>query len=172
MSVGELMKRSGKVAFYGVPAVGGTGDPKFVRLKGFTDMSQSKNPTEYSRKYVDEDFEETDVTGYSPSIAYTFDRYRGNEALDDIVKLTDDECTGNAAIREVVVVDMETKEAVRRSFAVVPDTEGDSTDAYTYSGNLKVKGEKIVGTAVLSDENKVCTFTKKSSGETTPVQGE
>lgn len=163
MSTGELMKRSGKVAFYGVPSTTEAGEPKFVRLKGFTDMSQSKNPAEYTRKYVDEDFEQTDVTGYSPSISYTFDRYAGNAALDDIVKITDGEFTGNAAVRDIVIVDMKTKKAVKRSFAVVPDTEGDSTDAYTYSGNLKVKGEKILGTATLTDSDMSCAFVVDTS---------
>ena len=162
MNIGELIKRSGKVAFFGVPKEGGSGDPTFKRMKGFTDMSQSKNPSEYSRKYVDEDFEQTDVTGYSPSISYTFDMYNGNPVLEDIVKITDNELTGNDAIRDIVLVDIASKKAVKRSFAIVPDTEGDSTDAYTYSGNLKVKGEKVFGTVVLSENDTVCTFTESS----------
>ena len=60
-----LVTRNKKVAFYKV------GD-KFLRMTGFTSMAKSANPKEYSRQYVDETGEITDVTGYSPSIEYTF----------------------------------------------------------------------------------------------------
>ena len=35
--------------------------------------------------------------------------------------------------------------ATKRVYAIVPDSDGDSTDAYTYSGNFKSRGklEKI-----------------------------
>ena len=32
------------------------------------------------------------------------------------------------------------KVAYKRDFAVIPDSEGDGTDAYTYSGTFKTKG--------------------------------
>ena len=74
----KLVQRSKKVAFYKV------GD-KYERMTGFTSMSKSSNPKEYSRQYVDEDGEVTDVTGYSPSIDYAFDQYENNAVHDDIV---------------------------------------------------------------------------------------
>lgn len=43
--------------------------------------------------------------GYSPSIAYTFDRYAGNAVQDDIVRITNQELTGNDALVDIVVVD-------------------------------------------------------------------
>lgn len=160
-----LVKRSDKVAFYGIK--GSTGDTyTYHRMQGFTDMSTSKNPIEYSRQYVDEDFEQSDVVGYSPSIAYGFDQFAGNAVHEDIAKISDDELLGTDAIRPIVLVDL-TKEsgvnAVKRDFAVIPDSEGDSTDAYTYSGNLKVKGDKIKGTATSADGWKTITFTEEDS---------
>ena len=162
---GNLMKRSDKVAFYGIKATEGN-TYTYHRMQGFTDMSTSKNPIEYSRQYVDEDFEQADVVGYSPSIAYGFDQFAGNAVHEDIAKISDDELLGTDAIRPIVLVDL-TKasgvNAVKRDFAVIPDSEGDSTDAYTYSGNLKVKGDKIKGTATSADGWQTITFTEEGA---------
>jgi hypothetical protein len=58
---GTMVQRADKVAYLGIK---GTGDTfTYHRMKGFTEMSVSKNPKEYNRQYVDEAFEETDVTG-------------------------------------------------------------------------------------------------------------
>ena len=47
---GKLVQRADKVAFYGVK---GEGDAvTYHRMKGFTDISTSKNPKEYSRKLM------------------------------------------------------------------------------------------------------------------------
>lgn len=160
-----LVKRSDKVAFYGIKAAEGD-TYTYHRMQGFTDMSTSKNPIEYSRQYVDEDFEQADVVGYSPSIAYGFDQFAGNAVHEDIAKISDDELLGTDAIRPIILVDL-TKasgvNAVKRDFAVIPDSEGDSTDAYTYSGNLKVKGDKIKGTATSADGWKTITFTEEGA---------
>lgn len=166
---GNLMKRSDKVAFYGIKAAEGD-TYTYHRMQGFTDISTSKNPIEYSRQYVDEEFEQSDVVGYSPSISYGFDQFAGNEVHEDIVKISDDELLGTEAVRPIVMVDMSkagTPEgsfaAVKRDFAVIPDSEGDSTDAYTYSGNLKVKGDKIKGTATSADGWQTITFTEEGA---------
>lgn len=169
---GNLVKRHQKVAYYGVPTSAGS-TPTFTRMQGFTSMSTSKNSIEYSRQYVDEAFEESDVTGYSPSMSYAFDQYKGNAVHDDIVNITDNELTGNDAVREIVLVDLADKKtgggyaARKRSFAVIPDSEGDSTDAYTYSGTFKTKGEGTKGTAVLAADEQTVTFTEDSTATTT-----
>ena len=158
---GKLVQRADKVAFYGVK---GEGDAVvYHRMKGFTDLSTSKNPKEYSRQYVDEYFEQTDVSGYSPSIAYGFDHYVGDPVHADLVKITDDELLGSDAVRSIIMVDMTQEtagkfKAVKRDFSVIPDSEGDSMDAYTYSGNMKVKGDKVVGQAAITDDT--LTFTE------------
>ena len=79
-----LVPRSKKVLFYGVPAASGD-TTTYHRMKGFTDVSTSKNAKEYTRQYVDELFEQTDVTGYSPSTSYGFDQYAGDPVHADIV---------------------------------------------------------------------------------------
>ena len=156
---GTLITRAKVVAFYGVKE-GET--VTYHRMQGFTALNVTKNPKEYTRQYVDEEFEQTDVTGFSPSMAYTFDRYKGNKVHDDIVKLTDGEKIGSEAIRDIVVVDLSVAEgspnAYKRSFSVIPDTEGDSMDAYTYSGTFRTKGEKVEGTATVGKDALTCTF--------------
>lgn len=137
-----LKKRSDIVAFYGV------GDT-FHRMRGFTDGSTSKNPKEYTRQYIDEDGEQTDVVGYSPSMSYNFDAYVGNPVHEDIIKITDKELVGLDAVRTILIVDTTSEgtteghyKAIKREYAVIPDTEGSGTDAYTYAGSFKAKGAK------------------------------
>lgn len=157
----KIVKRSDKVAFLNV----GTSENKnFQRMRKFTEISTSKNSTEYSRRYVDEDSDTTDVTGYSEEKAYAFDQYTNNPVHEKIAKITDDELTGDDATVEILVAD-KTKEATNggyearlRKYAVVPDSDGDSTDAYTYSGSLKAKGgfEKV--TVTISEDGKTATI--------------
>ncbi len=147
----DLIKRSDKKMFYGVPSVA-EGETTFTRMHYFTELSTSKNPVEYSRQYVDEAMERTDVTGYSPSISFNFDDYAGDTVLEDIVTIINEEKLGKEAQRDIILVDF-SKEvdggfvAVKRTFAVIADSEGDGTEAYTYSGNFKVSGTPIKGTA-------------------------
>lgn len=163
---GTLVQRSDKIAYMGIKAEGGS-TYTYHRMRGFTDMSQSKNPKEYTRQYVDEDFEETDVVGFSPSISYGFDQYSDNDVHSEIVRITDGELVGADAVVPIILVD-KTKAgtpagsfaAVKRDFALIPDSEGDSMDAYTYSGNLKVKSGKETGTAIPADDWETITFTE------------
>ena len=147
----NLVKRSDKKAFY---KLSGAEGEVFTRMKGFTELSGSKNPKEYTRQYIDESFETTDTVGYSHSISFAFDEFTNDEVLADIVDILDNELLGNDAHREIVMVNFSKPvdggfEAIKRTFAVVGDSEGGSTDAYTYSGNLKVVGSKIVGVATI-----------------------
>lgn len=104
----NLVQRTGKLAFYQVDGVP-------MLMEGFTDLGYSKNPKEYTRQYVDEDFERSNVVGYSPSISYAFDRYTGNAVLDNIVKITEDEFVGSKATATVFTVDMSTLPDSQRS---------------------------------------------------------
>ena len=158
-----LVGRSDKVAFYGVTVDSTT---TYHRMSGFTEMSVSKNAKEYSRQYVDEAFEQTDVTGYSPSISYAFDQYSDNAVHTDLAAVADNEKVGSAAVREIIIVDMTaagtaagSQKAQKRSFAVVPDAEGGSADAYTYSGTFRAKSTVVMGTATSADGWETVTFT-------------
>lgn len=173
---GNLIKREDKKAFWGIPASGAGTDPTFTRMKYFTELSGSKNPIEYSRRYVDEKTERADVTGYSSSWSFAFDEYSDDAVLTDIVEIIDNEKLGSDAHRDIVFVDFSKPEedggykAVKQTFAVIADTEGDSTDAYTYGGNLRAAGEKVFGVATIatpasgtSDNVETVTFTEEGS---------
>lgn len=152
-AVRKLVERADKKAFYGL-ASGST--TTYTRMRGFTTFSQSKNPKEYSRQYIDESFEQSDVTGYSPSYSFSFDEYTNDAVLADIVDIINNEKTGTDAVRDIVIVDFSKPvegggfEATKRSFSIIADSEGDSTDAYTYSGNLKSKSGLTKGTATIA----------------------
>lgn len=160
----KLVKRSDKVSFFGNM---GTGTETFNRMRGFTTLSGSKNPSEYSRQYVDEEFEVTDVTGYSPSIEFGFDQYKGDLVHDEMVEILDDEKTGTDARRNIVTVDFSQPvqgggyKATKRAYSIIGDTEGDSMDAYTYSGTFRSAGKRIEGKATLNSDNSVATFTEE-----------
>ena len=159
----KLIKRSDKVSFLGCIS---EGTETFNRMRGFTTLSGSKNPTEYSRRYVDEEFETTDVTGYSPSLDFGFDQYSGDPVHDEMVEILDGEALGTEARRNIVTVDFSQEagegsyKAVKREYAIIGDTEGDSMDAYTYSGTFRSTGKRIVGTATVDENGAVATFTE------------
>ncbi len=159
--IGKLVNRHEKIAYYGVLT---DGTVTYHRMRGFTKMNTEKNPVEYARRYIDESFEQTDVVAFSPSIAFSFDRHSGNPVHDDIVNLSETEALGADAVRSIVVVDMSTEEngvcaAVCRNFSVVVDTEGDSKEAYTLSGTFRTKGDKVFGTASVSEDGETLEFT-------------
>ncbi|MDE5936304.1 MAG: hypothetical protein K2G83_02735, partial [Ruminococcus sp.] len=149
LNYGQLVTRPKKLAFYQTP------DGIYRRMEGFTDLSYSQNPKEYSRQYIDEEFERTDIVGYAPSISYSFDRYAGNEVLEDIVKITENELIGDQMKRKIVTVDLtgsSYNNAKMREYSVIPDSTGDSTDCLTYSGNFKTKGVLTDCIATSSDD--------------------
>lgn len=154
-----MIKRSDKKAFYGVPSDDGS-TVTLTRMKYFTDLSISKNPKEYARQYVDESTERADVIAYSPSLAYSFDDCAGDPVLEDIVRITNEERLGTEAHREIIQADFARPvdgggyEAVKRTFAIIADSEGSGTEAYVYSGTLKAVGAKVIGVATIkSPEN-------------------
>ena len=55
-----------------------------------------------------------------------------------------------------------TKSAIKRDFAIVAESEGEGTEMYTYSGSMRVKGDKVFGTATSLDDWQTCTFTETS----------
>lgn len=176
----ELVKRSEIVAFAGIEVA--ENDVAYVRMKGFTKLTTNKNPSEYSRKYVDEDSERTSLTGYATSISYAFDKYKGNRLLEKLARIADMELLGDEATIPLLMVDLSsitksstgndyTALAYRRDFSVIPSTSGDSTDCMTYSGDLKACGEiepvTVVGSSMRPEKWLQCNI--KSSTDTATV---
>ena len=157
----EIVARHRILAFYGVPD---NNTIKYHRMKKFTQFSHSKNPIEYSRQYVDEPFQQTDVVGFSPSYDYAFDKHKNLEVQADIVKITNGEFIGDDAVRPIVIVDTSDPSATayKRDYAVIPNSEGDNINIYTYSGSLKARGEKTEVTVSTSDNYQTITVTDKT----------
>lgn len=159
----KIVGRHQRVAFMNTDTSGST--PKFERLTGFTSVTNNKNPKEYSRQYVDKESEDNDVVGYSPAIEYSFDRYTNTPVHETIAKVHDGELTGSAALVDIVVVDLFTADtdnkcvARKRTYAIIPDADGDGTDALIYSGSFKSKSDLEEGTAVLGADGKTVTYT-------------
>ena len=162
-----IVQRHKILSFYGVTTTttsGGTTTTTttYYRMKYFTGLSQAKNPQEYSRKYVDEATQRTDVTGFAPEISYGFDKHRNDPVLTDIVKITNEELYGDDAVREIINVDTETGEAFKRDYTVSPGTEGDDANIYKYSDSFKARGEQVKGAATSSDDWATVTFTEST----------
>lgn len=164
----KLVKRTGRVNFYGVPASGDDATVTFSRMQNFTAMSESKNPSTYERRYVDKDSDDSDVTGYGTSWSYNFDMHENDPILMDLAGVHDDELTGET--RDIVVVDFFNKGeataedeyvARKRTVSVLPDAAGDGTDALQYSGTLSVKSKPVKGYAKVAADGNSCTFLEK-----------
>lgn len=161
-----IVRRSEKIAFLGIKSGETT---TYSRMTNFTNMSHSKNPKEYTRKYVDEDFDRTDIVGFSPSIGYAFDQNPDSVVHQALVAIADGELKGDSAIVDIVIVDLAdektpagTYAAKKRSFTVVPDSDGGGTDAYTYSGTFKAHGELVSGTATTTGAWDDAVFVEES----------
>ncbi|WP_314882545.1 phage tail tube protein [Filifactor alocis] len=155
--IGKIIKRSDKVLFIDVKGT-------YKRLTGMTQASTSKNTKEYTRQYVDEAFERTDVVGMTTSIDFNLDAYKDNDAQKVIIDIINEEKVGTDAVVKFLLIDFTTGDestgfaAVERSFAVVPNTEGGSLDAYTYEGTLKANGAPVKGKAKSTDKWVTATF--------------
>ena len=155
-SNGSLVQRHKILAFYALP-VGQSGD-SFVwkRMNYFTELGMTKNPEEYERKYVDEAAKRTDIVAYAPSIGYAFDRHNSDGVQSDIIDITNREKLGEDAIRQIAWIDISSDTAncvgYYRRYSVIPDSEGDDENTYTYSGNFKACGELQQGSFTSSDD--------------------
>lgn len=143
--------------------------PKWSLIgEGFTSFSEAKNPKEYSRQYVHEKTERSDVVGFAPSIAYSADMHSGDPCVERVAKAHDEEQIGNDAHVDIVAVNMWQKGsadgtyvAYKRTYSIIPDSKGDSNDALIYSGNLKAVCEAEKGTFSTKDN----TFTADVASE-------
>lgn len=161
--IGGNMKMRHQVVLF--MDVGTSEAPAYTRMQGFTELSKSKNPERYDRRYVDEAYQRSDVIGYAEEISYAFDNYVPSEVQQKIVDIVDGEKLGSDTMVSLLTVDFAaTPEAGKyparqRDYTVVPDSEGGDENAYTYSGTFVAAGDIVKGTAVYDASTKVATFT-------------
>ncbi len=165
----KIVQRSKRVAFMNTSA--DSAAPKYERMTNFTSMTNSKNPKEYTRQYVDEDSERSDVVGYAPSIEFSYDRHTETAVHTRLSEIHDGEFLGDDAHVDIVTVDLFDGDstagykAVKRTYAVIPDTDGDGNDALIYSGTFKSVSEITKGTAKLDENGQTVTFTPTPAAE-------
>ena len=119
--------------------------------EGFTSFPEAKNPKEYTRKYVSDKTERTDVIGYAPSIEYSADMMSADPVVKEIAKIHDNELVGAATHRKITMVNrweesVDSCPAFQRVFAIIPNSKGEGTDALVYSGVMKAVGDQVAGT--------------------------
>lgn len=168
----KLVKRADLKSYMDV-AEAGAPNPSYALIgEGFTSLSESKNPKEYSRQYIHEYTERTDVVGYAPALAYNVDVHTNNAVIAKIVKVTDEELTGSDAKVSIVTVNCyegtETaRPAFKRDYNIIPDGKADGVEALVYTGNLKAGGDIVKGT--FNETTKVFTATDDSTLSTITV---
>ncbi|MEG0904446.1 MAG: hypothetical protein RSD97_09685 [Lachnospiraceae bacterium] len=166
----KLVGRHKRLSFMKVEAI------KHARMTGFTSLTESKESKEYSRQYVDEETERTDVVGYATGVDYEFDRHTNTPVHSILAEIADEEIVGTDAQVNIVTVDLfepvgtdaNVCKARMRTYSVIPDSSGDGTDALIYSGSLKAAGEITHGSATTDDKWKTCTFTETSQKPVVP----
>ena len=159
-----VYNRADKVNFMGLTLEATT----FHRMMGFTENGNTLNSTVYERRYVDEKSARKTVTGYSKEVGYTLDRYTNNDVHDLIAEVHELEETD--VVVPIVTVDFNqpgtnsgTYYATKRNYSIIPDSDGDGTDAYQYSGTFGANGEITEGLATVAADGKTCTFTPSGS---------
>lgn len=144
-----LIKRSQWRAFMNTAT---PNSPQFALMgEGFTQLDESKNPVEYSRKYIHEDTERTDVVGYAPSLDYSVDTHSGEAPIEKIIEVHENEYTGNEAQVEIVSVNLFEAAAAagsfvayKRTYAIIPNNKN-GDNALVYTGTFKACGDKVKG---------------------------
>ena len=136
--------------------------------EGFTNLSESKNPKEYTRHYIHEKSERSDVTGYAPSLSYSCDAVKGDPVVDDIMYITDHELIGDKTHRIIVTYypnegSADARPGYARVYAVVPDASQDGVDALIYTGTFKAVGDRIHGT--YNETKKQFVYKDKSNAD-------
>ena len=120
--------------------------------EGFTDFTENKNPKEYSRQYIHESAERTDLVGFAPSVTYAFDVFDADAVQEVLMEIMLSEAVGDAAAVTVVTAflhkpcDGDRVEAIRREYTVCPAKLGAGTEALICSGTLKARGDACKGT--------------------------
>ena len=163
----ELVMRHGIVAYCNVPSgIGGVTTSKIYRMKGFTSFGTSRNTEQYTRKYVDEKHQTSDITAYNTSIGYKFDLFEDNPVHQLFADITNNEKIGSEALVDIYVVDFskpvgssdDEYECAHRKMVLVPSSDGDDANVYTYSGDLRTKGDREVGVATVSADELTITY--------------
>ncbi len=150
-----------------------TFEDKYYLLEGFTELNETANIQEYTRKYVNEASERTNATGMNKQYSFNLDFYDGDIVHADIKNMYDKEKLGSDTEREFLSVETYKeikftdnvtrtektgkKASMRKYSIIISDRSGDQ--ALTYSGTCNSAGKTIDGVATSDDNWQTVTFT-------------
>ena len=157
----KLVLRPDKIAFAGIPDPATGVVTTYNRMRGFKNLATAKNPKEYTRQYVDERQEITDVVGMSESKDFEFDQYVNDPIHDYIAGIFDEELLGDDAKIAILTVDTTATgvNATRRMYNVIPDAAGDGTEAFVYTGRFTAADAAEKVTATIAEDGLTATIT-------------
>lgn len=120
--------------------------------EGFTEFTENKNPREYSRQYINETVERTDIVGFASSVTYAFDVYENDKVQKTLLDMTCREAIGEDAVVTIVTAflyknteNAKCVEAIRRKYTVCPSKLGNGMDALICAGTLRAYGDMEYG---------------------------
>lgn len=170
----RLILRSEVVAYMKPKKIdSGTFEDKYYLLEGFTELSETANIQEYTRKYVNESSERTNATGMNKQSSFNLDFYDGDIVHADIKNMYDKEELGSDTEREFLSVETYKeikftdnvtrtektgkRASMRKYNIIISDRSGDQ--ALTYSGTFNSVGKVVEGVATSDDNWQTVTFT-------------
>ena len=121
--------------------------------EGFKKLSQVKEPTEYTRRFVNESTDTTDIIKYNAEIAYEIDVFSGDPCVQRIVNITDEERRGKKARTDIITLFTEdivappfVCKATKRKYTIIPDRIADDVSVLQATGKMVAMNDKIGGT--------------------------
>ncbi len=127
-------------------------EPQWERMgKGWSQMNENPNAQTESVRYICDDADTTNTTGYTPNYAFTADLMSKQETVKKVYEICQDRKTYDECLVDMLKVlafeaesDEGTVTAYREQAAVAVSSI-DGTNKMTLSGNFNVQGDPVKG---------------------------
>lgn len=118
--------------------------------EGFTNLTQLKAPSEYTRKFIINDDTTTDIIRYESEVQYTIDVFSEDPVIRMIIGITDAELLSArtdvvTVYRDEVVALPAYCKAFRRKYLIIPQQIGDDIELLRTNGRMVAYGEREDG---------------------------
>ena len=119
--------------------------------EGFTDLTQLKEPSEYTRKFINAENTTTDIIRYASEVRYEVDVFSPDPVIKMILGITDAELLSVrtdvvTVYADDIVAQPSYCSAFRRRYLIVPENLGEDIDVLRTAGRMIAFGEKEEGT--------------------------
>lgn len=117
---------------------------------GFTNLVQLKEPTEYTRKFINAENTTTDIIRYASEVQYEVDVFSADPVIRMILGITDAELLSvRTDVVTVYADDIVARPAYciafRRKYLIIPERLGEDVDVLRTGGRMVAYGEKEYG---------------------------